>query len=369
MSHSSDPGHDSIVEIMSAATKGILTPGSLGASEFAGKVARAALALLLFAQGAVLALMGIGWALLEFSRPDLLEVPYPAWAGASLYGLLFGAAAAASSVAAVALWQVGWGRGHLVGPRKVAWVWAAVVVTALLLPGSELAIATYGINADLTTSDLLASIVVWGGMSACTALYALRKPLRWAGWKPITIAVAGVVVVVTGTAIMVHAQRQTLLDSFHNLSPRPSSNEMCAGQPNDGCASHAARMRGGVVAWIPMADTYESDFGDALLVYGHRAYEVLRSTSDSARLELFTNDGAAADRFCADGGCSHRRTVRVGGLPVLVQWGFSTESGDFAVADWSYEGFHFSLYADNLYHAVDRAWLVDVLRTVHYAHP
>jgi hypothetical protein len=353
-------------------TQTLPQPRTAGLGAKAGKVARAAIALLLFAQAIVFALVAAGGAIAAFGDRTYLDIPYPAWAEAIFYLIVFGAAAAATLIAGVALWQIAWGRGHRVGPRKRAGVWIALVVTALVFPGLEFVLATYSVNAEgAMPSDILSLVVLCGGLAACLAVWGLRSPLGWVGWKPVALAVAGSLVLLTGVAIMESAERHALIDSItHVFPPTPNSYPVCGPVPNERCAATAAMRRHGVVAWMAPPATYEGDLGfSALLVARGRAYQDLQSTADGARLKLVSNVPPGVNWYCRDGECTHHRTVRINGKQVTLFWGFSSGSGDFAVADWSRGGVRFALDAENPYHPVDQDWFVSVLRSVRYAQP
>ena len=102
-------------------------PTTRVAATWPGRWRGAALAVLLFVQGGVLALWALAWASDELSDHGLLHVSYPAWAGAALWVVLFGAAVRATVIAGVAMWQAAWGprgqdRGHQ-GQRRPGRRW------------------------------------------------------------------------------------------------------------------------------------------------------------------------------------------------------------------------------------------------------
>lgn len=351
-------------------TQTLVPPPTTRAAEVGGKVARTVLALLLFLQGAILAAWAFSWAGDELTEHGLVHVSYPAWAGAALWVVLFGAAVRATVVSGIAVWQAAWGPVGKIGASKVNAAWAAVVVNAALVPGLALAATISGASFESRDVQNLFWFVVWGGaIAACLAFFALRPPLRWAGWRPVTKAVIACLILLVGAGIMFQDQRIGFADSLRDwFFPRPTAAGPCLAAPNPSCASRAAHSAGATVAWVPVPTGFAID--ESLFVDGHTTTETVRSTTNGALLRLESGTPGAPNELCGDGACAHHhRAVRVGNRTVTIRWGFAQGPGDFAVATWGKGGRVFTLSSINRYGPVDLAWFANVLRSVRYATP
>ncbi len=334
------------------------------------KVARTALAVLLFVQGGVLALWALAWASTELSDHGLLHVSYPAWAGAALWVVLFGAAVRATVVAGVAMWQAAWGPVGKIGASKINASWTAVVVNAALVPGLALAATIAGSSPETADIENLFWFVVWGGaIAAGLAFSSLRPPMRWAGWRPVTKAVAACAILLLGAGIMFQDQRIGFADSFRSyFFPGHVTAGPCPGVPNAACVGRAARTAGGLIAWVPAPAGYGVGSSEApLLVQGHGGVETLRS-ADGTVLRLFSNVTSDSASPCKDGGCTHH-AVRADHQTIVVRSGFVGGQGNFALATWKRGSLRFSLRIDSASSPVDLAWFTQVLRSVRYATP
>jgi hypothetical protein len=349
-------------------TQTLTPPPTTRVAAVGGKVARTVLAVLLFLQGAILAAWALSWAGDELSEHGLVHVSYPAWAGAALWVVLFGAAVRATVVAGFAVWQAGWGPAGKIGASKINAAWTAVVVNAALVPGLALAATIAGPSFESRDIQNLFWFVVWGGaIAAALGFFALRPPLRWAGWRPVTKAMIACMILLIGAGIMFQDQRIGFADSLRDwFFPRPTASWPCLGAPNPSCAGRAARSVGGTVAWLQVPTGFAVE--ESLFVDGEATTETLRSTTSGAFLRLETNVPSGSGDLCRGGACAHHhRAVRVGNRTVTVRWGFTQGPGDFAVATWSRGGRPFSLTSNNPYGPVDLAWFENVLRSVQYA--
>jgi hypothetical protein len=349
-------------------TQTLAPPPTAHVATLGAKVTRTALAVLLFLQGAVLTLWALSWASEELSEHGLLHVSYPAWAGAALWVVLFGAAIRATIVAGVAVWQTAWGSPGQIGAKKVNAAWTAVVVNAALVPGLALAATLAGDSPEAADIQNLFWFVVFGGaIAAGLAFFALRPPLRWAGWRHVTKAVVACVILLVGAGIMFQDQRIGFADSLRSyFFPGTTASAACPGLPDETCAARAARQAGGPVAWVPAPTGYGlPGRSGSLVVNGHQATESLRSSIDGSLLHLYTN--ATGSSLCVDGTCTHRRAVRVGHRTIVIHWGFATGAGYVAVANWSQDGRQFSLSTRLPDHPVDLRWFANVLRSIQYA--
>ena len=336
------------------------------------KVARTALAVLLFLQGGILALWALSWAATELSDHGILHVSYPAWAGAALWVVLFGAAVRATVIAGVAMWQSAWGPVGKITAGKVNAAWAAVAVNAALVPGLALVATVAGSSPEAADIKNLFWFVVWGGaIAAGLAFCSLRPPMRWAGWRHVAKAVVACAILLLGAGIMFQDQRIGFADSLRTFflpghvtsGPRP-------GVPNAGCAGRAARTAGTVIAWAPAPAGYSTGPSEApLFVDGHSAVESLRSTGDGTSLHLSSNQTGGRANPCKAGACTHRLAVHANHQTIVVRSGFATDQGNFAYASWKRGREQFSLVIAKASDPVDVAWFTQVLRSVQYAAP
>jgi hypothetical protein len=336
-----------------------------------GRVARAALAALLFLQGGILGLWALGWASDELSEHGVFRVPYPAWAGAALFVVLFGAAVRATFISGAALWQCAWGRDSRMGPTKINAAWTAVVVNAALVPGLALVATLAGPSPKTVDVQNLFWFVVWGGaIAAWLAFFALRPPLRWAGWRPVTKAAVMCLVLLVGAGIMFRDQRVGFADSLPAFFfPGTTSSAGCDGVPDEVCAARAALTADGTVAWIPEPPGFlVGSSGNSMVAADHEAHQTLEST-DGATIRLDSGVPAAPGELCGNGGCAHTRAIRVGHRTVVVHWGAADGTGAVAVASWTRGATKFSLSATDPDASIDLAWFSKVLRSVRYATP
>jgi hypothetical protein len=337
-----------------------------------GRVARAGLAILLFLQAAILGLWALRWASDELSQRGVFHVPYPAWAGVALFIVLFGGAVRATLIAGVALWQCAWRREGRIGPTKINAAWTAVVVNAAFVPGLALVATLAGPSPKTVDVESLFWFVVWGGaIAACLAFFALRPPLRWAGWRPVAKAAVVCLVLLVGAGIMFRDQRVGFANSLPAFFfPGTNSAAVCHGAPDEGCGARAARSADGLVAWVPAPPEFSVDPSqESMIVSGHRVHETLESVPDGALVRLDSGVPAGPDELCGSGDCVHRRTVRVGRRMVTVRSGVTEGTGSFAVTSWTRGGSRFSLAAVDPARPVDLIWFTSVLRSVRYATP
>lgn len=336
-----------------------------------GKVARAALAALLFLQGGILGLWALGWASDELSEHGAFRVPYPAWAGAALFVVLFGAAVRATFISGAALWQCAWGREGRIGPTKINAVWTAVVVNAALVPGLALVATLVGPSPKTVDVQNLFWFVVWGGaIAAWLAFFALRPPFRWAGWQAVAKAVVVCLILLAGAGVMFQDQRIGFADSLPAyFFPGTTSSAGCDGVPDEACAARAALNADGTVAWIAAPPGFVvGSSGNSMVGSDHQAHQTLKST-DGVVIRLDSGAPAGRDELCRAGGCVHTRAVRVGHRTLFVHWGTADGTGAFAVASWTHDGTRFALSAADPDGAVDLAWFTKVLPSVRYAQP
>jgi hypothetical protein len=341
-------------------------------SAVGGRVARAVLAALLLLQGAVLAMWALSWVGEELSEHGISHVPYPAWAGVALFLVLFGGAVRATMIAGVALWQCAWGTRAWIGPTKVNAAWTAVVVNAALVPGLALVATLAGPSGKTVDVQNVFWFVVWGGaIAAGLGFFALRPPLRWAGWRPVAKAAIACAILLLGAGIMFRDQRIGFADSFTSyFFPGTADSSLCVGEPDDACATRAARAADGRVAWVPAPEGFVVDPAqESMTVSGHHASETLESTVGGAVIRLDSGVATGPIDQCGESECAHQRAVRVGRRTVVVHWGAADGGDGFAVAVWTRADTRFSLTAEDPSGQVDVGWLTDVLRSVRYAAP
>jgi hypothetical protein len=338
--------------------------------DLGGKLARVVLAFLLFLQGAILTLWALSWVSDELSGRGVVHVPYPAWAGAALFLILFGAAVRANWVAAAGLWLSARGQGGRIGPTKINAAWTAVVVNAALVPGLALVATLAG---SLNTVDVgnLFWFVVWGGaIAAWLGFFALRPPFRWAGWRTVTKAAVACLVLLVGAGIMFRDQRIGFADSLGAyFFPGTSSSAGCVGVPDQACAARVALDADGTVAWIPEPAAFATGAsGNSLVASDHQAHQTLAST-DGIVIHVDSGVTSVPDEVCGSGGCAQARAVHIGHRTMVVHWGPAKGAGAVAVATWTHGGTSFFLSATDPNGPVDVAWFADVLRSVNYATP
>jgi hypothetical protein len=178
-------------------------------------------------------------------------------APALISDVVFLAAAVILGIATTAVWQYGWGRGSLVGPRKRTVVWSALFLQAMLLIPFETLLPQAVRPESSATSNLppLAFVVVLGsGLAWVLRRGAFRGTTR----RTLAFAACGVVVMVlVATASVGYAERTTAAAFVQAMGgvfakPVPPAAVVCRHTISPDCAQAAANRTHHAFAWVPL---------------------------------------------------------------------------------------------------------------------
>ena len=334
------------------------------------------LALLLAAEtvAAVILAAGKVWMDLQTNR-GMPGAPtdYVLWLALASDAVFF-AAAVVLGVATTAVWQYGWGRGRLVGPRKRAAVWAALFVqlTAVVpVPYALFPASVRPEEGDSNSLGMLVFMLVLGG----GLVWVLRRDVfRGAGrhvvaWTAGSVVV-GLVVASVSVGYAVRVSEQSFADwSASMLADQPFSQVVvCRHDMSAACARRAADRAQQPFAWAPTPPDRD------LVVVASRSqttghFFASEQTYDRSHLTIvFVDSGSSAGQPTG----SLVRTVGRGTSSAHVFAWSDTTTAEAQVV-WTHDGATYDLTATRFvrgsFSDAEIDSLIALWRQVRYAEP
>lgn len=291
---------------------------------------------------------------------------------ALLSDAVFFAALVILAMATMAVWQFGWGRGTLVGPRKRAAVWAALLLQAmLLLPFDRLLPeAVRPETGDTSTLVPLTFVALLGG----SLVWVLRRDaFRGATRRTISFVACGVAASLVVALISIGYAERTMAKAFVQAmggvfaTPVPAAAVVCRGTVTPGCARSAANRTHHTFAWVQLPSNSR-----LVVAAMSRQSPFFSSFEESYFPSALTTIDLRSGTDAGQPIGALVRTFVSGPTTVQVLEDSSLPSGGFLQLLWTVDGQGFEMDATRIgprFTDRDIDALVSLWRRIRYAHP